>query len=293
VLLVDPDQAARVELERVADVICHEIAHMWFGDLVTMKWWNGIWLNEAFATFMEVLAVDAFRPEWQRWVSFGVEREAAWPSTASMPPGRSSSTWAGPRRRRACSTSSPTRRAGSVLRMLEQFLGPDVFREGINDYLTTHSHGNTETSDLWDALERSSGTGGPHHHGHLDQPGGLPAHPGGDDGTLTQEPFSYQGAPGGAIGSDWQVPVLTRSLEEATSTPPPSCSTGGAVKRRPTASGPGGQRRGVGVLPGGLPHRHGRAPGRSVSGTSPRWSVTTWSPTPGPPRCPGGPRSPT
>ena len=65
------------ELERVADVICHEVAHMWFGDLVTMKWWNGIWLNEAFATFMEVLAVDAYRPEWQRWVSFGVEREAA------------------------------------------------------------------------------------------------------------------------------------------------------------------------------------------------------------------------
>ena len=77
VLLVDPARASRVELERVADVISHEIAHMWFGDLVTMRWWNGIWLNEAFATLMELLCVDHFRPQWQRWVSFGVERDAA------------------------------------------------------------------------------------------------------------------------------------------------------------------------------------------------------------------------
>ena len=81
-LLVDPGTAARTELERVADVVSHEIAHMWFGDLVTMQWWEGIWLNEAFATLMETLSVDAFRPDWQRWVSFSRSGRWRWRSTA-------------------------------------------------------------------------------------------------------------------------------------------------------------------------------------------------------------------
>jgi puromycin-sensitive aminopeptidase len=221
VLLVDPEQSARVELERVADVICHEIAHMWFGDLVTMKWWNGIWLNEAFATFMEVLAVDAFRPEWQRWVSFGVEKEAAMAvdglhSTrpVEFPVGR-------PEEAQGMFDVLTYQKGGSVLRMLEQFVGPDVFREGINDYLTTHSHGNTETSDLWDALERSSGRAVRAIMDTWINQGGYPLVRVGDDGVLTQEPFSYRAEPGGAIGSRWQVPVLTRSLTDGTYEPLP------------------------------------------------------------------------
>ena len=71
-LLINPLHATHAEQERVADVVAHENAHMWFGDLVTMSWWNGLWLNEAFATFMEMLAVDAWKPEWDRWNSFGV-----------------------------------------------------------------------------------------------------------------------------------------------------------------------------------------------------------------------------
>src|SRR4029077_17206404 len=76
-VLVNPDEVTQPELQNVTDVIAHELAHMWFGDLVTMKWWNGIWLNEAFATFMEMLATDAFRPEWDRWVAFGLSRSMA------------------------------------------------------------------------------------------------------------------------------------------------------------------------------------------------------------------------
>ncbi len=211
-LLVDPATAARVELERVADVICHEVAHMWFGDLVTMKWWNGIWLNEAFATFMEVLAVDAFRPEWQRWVSFGVEREAAMAvdglhttRPVEFPVGR-------PEEAQGMFDVLTYQKGGSVLRMLEQFIGPDVFREGIHDYLVAHAYANTETRDLWDALEGSSGRPVARIMDTWINQGGYPLLTVGDDGAVAQEPFSYSGEPGGAIGSRWQVPILHRSL---------------------------------------------------------------------------------
>jgi len=211
-LLVDPATAARVELERVADVICHEIAHMWFGDLVTMKWWNGIWLNEAFATFMEILAVDAYRPEWQRWVSFGVEREAAMAvdglhatRPVEFPVGR-------PEEAEGMFDVLTYQKGGSVLRMLEQFIGPDVFREGIHDYLVTHAYANTETTDLWDALEQSSGRPVAKIMDTWINQGGYPLMTVGDGGAIAQQPFSYSGDPGGAIGSRWQIPILYRTL---------------------------------------------------------------------------------
>jgi len=76
-LLADPENTSRIALERIVDVVAHEIAHMWFGDLVTMGWWEGIWLNEAFATFMESICTDHFRPEWKKWVSFNPSRDMA------------------------------------------------------------------------------------------------------------------------------------------------------------------------------------------------------------------------
>jgi puromycin-sensitive aminopeptidase len=214
-LLVDPATAARTELERVADVICHEVAHMWFGDLVTMKWWNGIWLNEAFATFMEVLAVDAYRPDWQRWVSFGVEREAAMAvdglhttRPVEFPVGR-------PEEAQGMFDVLTYQKGGSVLRMLEQFIGPDVFQEGIHDYLVTHAYGNTETRDLWDALERSSGRPVARIMDTWINQGGYPLVTVGEGGAIAQQPFSYSGEPGGAIGSRWQIPILHRILGSA------------------------------------------------------------------------------
>ena len=156
-LLIDPATASRVELERIADVVAHEIAHMWFGDLVTMRWWNGIWLNEAFATFMELLCVDAFRPEWHRWVTFGTTRGGALAIDALASTRPIEFPVARPSEAEEMFDPLTYQKGAGVLRMLEQYLGADVFQRGIAGYIARHRYGNTETTDLWDAIEDASG----------------------------------------------------------------------------------------------------------------------------------------
>lgn len=156
-LLVDPARATQAEQQRVADVIAHEIAHMWFGDLVTMGWWNGIWLNEAFATFMEMLTTDAYRPEWQRWTDFGSARSAAF-DTDSLTSTRAIEYEVVTAEDAEGMFDVLTYEKGaSVVRMLQQYLGEERFQAGIRGYLRTHAFGNTETTDLWDAIEEASG----------------------------------------------------------------------------------------------------------------------------------------
>ena len=155
-LLVDEGAATHGELERVADVVAHENAHMWFGDLVTMSWWNGIWLNEAFATFMEMLAVDDWKPAWQRWVTFGVSRAAAFAVDGLHSTRPIEFPVLAPKDADAMFDVLTYEKGASVLRMLEQYLGADVFRDGVRDYLRAHAYENTETRDLWTALGRAS-----------------------------------------------------------------------------------------------------------------------------------------
>jgi len=212
-LLVDEASAARSDLERVADVVAHELAHMWFGDLVTMRWWEGIWLNEAFATFMEVLCVDAFRPSWERWVSFGLEREAALAVDGLHSTRPIEYPVGSPEDADGMFDVLTYQKGGSVLRMLEQYLGADVFRDGVRRYLSTHAHSNTVTSDLWDALESVSGRPVSSVMDTWILQGGHPV-VSADASSLSQEPFSYTGHTGAsAIGERWSVPVLVRSLD--------------------------------------------------------------------------------
>jgi puromycin-sensitive aminopeptidase len=159
-LLVDPATSTQVEQELVAAVVAHELAHMWFGDLVTMRWWNGIWLNEAFATFMEVAATDAFAPQWKMWTSFGLDRSAAFDVDSLHSTRTVEFPVESPADADGMFDVLTYQKGGALLRMLEQYLGPDRFQAGVNHYLTKHSYGNTETNDLWDAIEHVVSTDG-------------------------------------------------------------------------------------------------------------------------------------
>ena len=155
-LLVNDKEATSNELIRIADVIAHEIAHMWFGDLVTMKWWNGIWLNEAFATFMATKAVADYKKEWDRWAQFSLEKSMALDIDSLNSTRAIEYPVISPSDADGMFDLITYEKGGSILRMLEQFLGEEIFRDGVSLYLTKHSYGNTETDDLWEALEEVS-----------------------------------------------------------------------------------------------------------------------------------------
>jgi len=212
-LLVDETAASHTELERVADVVAHELAHMWFGDLVTMAWWNGIWLNEAFATFMELVAVDAWKPGWKRWVTFGVSRAAAMGVDGLANTRPIEFEVRAPRDCEAMFDLLTYEKGASVLRMLEQHLGPEVFRDGVRLYLDRHRFGNAETSDLWRALGDAARQPIPEvMDGWIFRPGYpvVSVEPEGSGVRLSQRRFTYLAQEAGA-DVPWRIPIVLRA----------------------------------------------------------------------------------
>ncbi|MFY9559164.1 MAG: M1 family metallopeptidase [Terriglobales bacterium] len=157
VLLID-DKRASIRLKReVADVLSHEMAHMWFGDLVTMQWWDDIWLNEGFATWMSAKPVAAWKPEWH------VELETVGDTVRSL--GVDSLQHTRPIQQAAETPAQIQElfdgiaygKTAAVLRMLEAYLGPESFRAGVNQYLKKHAYGNATATDFWTTLAKVSG----------------------------------------------------------------------------------------------------------------------------------------
>lgn len=157
-LLVDPANSSLSNKQYVAMVVAHELAHQWFGNLVTMRWWTDLWLNEGFASWIEYLAVDHLFPEWQMWTQFAVdEQHRALKLDALEHTHPIEVPVHHPDEIRTIFDTISYSKGASVIHMLNDYLGPDDFRNGLRHYLETHKYGNTDTVDLWDALEEISG----------------------------------------------------------------------------------------------------------------------------------------
>jgi aminopeptidase N len=158
-MLADPESTSIESKQMVALVICHELSHQWFGNLVTMKWWDDLWLNESFANMMEYRAVDALYPEWDIWEQFvsheGVSAKRR-DSLADVQPIHTDvnhpdeiSTLFDP--------SIVYAKGGTVLYMLLNYIGEEAFRQGLQEYFKLHAYGNTQADDLWSVLSKASG----------------------------------------------------------------------------------------------------------------------------------------
>ncbi len=155
-LLLDPKAASVQGQKRVAIVVAHEMAHQWFGDLVTMKWWDDLWLNEAFASLMENESVASLRPAWRVWDDFELETQAAMHSDALGSTHPIHFPVATAEEANEAFDDITYLKGQASLRMLELFLSPPVWRAGIHDYLAAHSQGNATEEDLWAALSAAT-----------------------------------------------------------------------------------------------------------------------------------------
>lgn len=156
-LLVDNATISLNEKKRVAEVIAHELAHMWFGNLVTMKWWDDLWLNEAFATWMAFRVVDEWKPEWRMWNNFEPHRAAALALDALS---NTHPVYAEVENAAQATENFDAityEKGASVVRMVEHYLGAQKFRAGVQSYIKQHREGNAVAHDLWNALEKASG----------------------------------------------------------------------------------------------------------------------------------------
>ncbi len=155
-LFADPQRASLGTRKTVASIISHEIAHMWFGDLVTMKWWDDIWLNEGFATWMAPKPLAAWHPEWKVDLDEVQEAQAAVSTDALRSTRAIRTTVETPEQINEVFDAIAYQKTASVLRTIETFVGPELFRKGVSSYLRKFSYANAAGEDFWTEVARAT-----------------------------------------------------------------------------------------------------------------------------------------
>lgn len=209
-LLLDPDNTSLEMKQLVATVIAHELAHQWFGDLVTMKWWDNLWLNESFANMMEYVAIDALEPNWKIWEMFQTSEVPAALQRDATDGVQSVHVMVNdPAEIDALFDSAIVYAKGSrMLVMVRALLGDEALREGLKNYFAAHKYGNATGDDLWKALGEASGLDiGAIMNSWLEQPGYPVVNAKVEDGklVLTQKQFFI--GEGKEVGRKWQIPL--------------------------------------------------------------------------------------
>ncbi|WP_155287140.1 M1 family metallopeptidase [Lacticaseibacillus zhaodongensis] len=210
-LTLDPDNSSLATKQQVATVIAHELAHQWFGDLVTMKWWDNLWLNESFANMMEYVAVDALQPDWKIWELFqtaeassALQRDAT-DGVQSVhvqveDPAEIDSIFDG---------AIVYAKGARMLVMARALVGDEALRKGLKAYFAAHKYHNATGDDLWSALSDASGIDvGAIMHSWLEQPGyPVVSATVAADGQLQLKQQQFFIGAGKEVGRKWQIPL--------------------------------------------------------------------------------------
>jgi len=155
-VLVDPRVSTESDRQDVYTTVSHEMAHQWFGDLVTMAWWDDLWLNEGFASWMENKATDQFHPEWKLWLQELGEKEGAMQVDARAGTHPIIEPIDDVLQANEAFDTITYSKGAAVIRMFEAYVGPDAFRAGVRRYIAAHAYGNTVTDDLWREIDPAS-----------------------------------------------------------------------------------------------------------------------------------------
>jgi aminopeptidase N len=212
-LLVDPKLSTQGDRLTVYIDIAHEMSHQWFGDLVTMDWWDDLWLNEGFAEWMQYKATDHFHPEWHVWLEAQTGRERAMNLDSRAGTHPVIEPIRDVLQANQAFDSITYNKGMSVVRMLDRYVGPLAFRDGIRRYIKAHEYGNTVTDDLWRELDQASKVPVTAIAHAFTLQAGIPLIRVGRTATgihLTQERFATDDT--GLQRTRWPVPVVVRAL---------------------------------------------------------------------------------